>query len=352
MINRRDFGKGLLGSIALLGLPRRVLGAAIDSRISGVRMGLQSACFTFSGMGLDDIVKTMVSVGLGEIDVMSEHVENYLGAPGIQLPGTGRPGPWARGNNPAAAGGRAGEAPAPAAPPGTPGPQGAPRTEGGTSGTGPGRAGGFGRGMDPAAREALRKWRLEIGLDRYQAVAKKFTDAGLKFFSYNLSFNDSFTDEEIEKGLLMTRALGTRIITASSPLSVFPRVASLAEKHDVIVALHNHTTGPDEFAKATAISQNFWINLDVGHFFAMGHDPVSYLREHHARVTNIHIKDRKKDQGREMPFGEGDTPLKEVLRLVRDQKYDFPVCIEYVGPDGPPVELTRCFDYCKAVLRS
>ena len=29
------------------------------------------------------------------IDVMSEHVENYLGAP-VQLPGTGRPGPWAR----------------------------------------------------------------------------------------------------------------------------------------------------------------------------------------------------------------------------------------------------------------
>ena len=64
------------------------------------------------------------------------------------------------------------------------------------------------------------------------------------------------------------------------------------------------------------------------------------------------VKDRQKNQGREMPFGEGDTPLKEVLLLVRDQKYDFPVCIEYVGPDGPVAELTRCFDYCKAVLQS
>ena len=48
-----------------------------------------------------------------------------------------------------------------------------------------------------------------------------------------------------------------------------------------------------------------------------------------------------------MPFGQGDTPLKEVLVLIRREKYDFPVCIEYVGPDGPPAELTRCFDYCK-----
>jgi sugar phosphate isomerase/epimerase len=334
MLNRREFGRGVLGSMAVMGLPVQSNRASIDSRVNGVRMGLQSACFTFSGMGLDEIVKTMGSVGLAEIDVMSEHVEHYLGAPGIQLPGTGRQGPWARSNAEGTPRGRADQpAGAAAAAPG-------------------GRAGGFGRGMDPAVREALRKWRIEVGLDRYRAVAKTFTDAGLKFFSYNLSFNDSYTDEEIEKGLLATRALGTRIITASSPLTVLPRVAPLAEKHDVIVALHNHTTGPDEFAKVMAMSKNFWVNLDVGHFFAMGHDPVSYLREHHARITNIHVKDRKKDQGREMPFGQGDTPLKEVLLLIRDRKYDLPVCIEYVGPDGPAVELKRCLDYCRSVLNS
>ena len=93
-------------------------------------------------------------------------------------------------------------------------------------------------------------------------------------------------------------------------------------------------------------------SLDVGHFFASGHDPLAYIRAHHARITNIHVKDRMANNGREMPFGEGQTPLAETLRLVRDSKYDFPVCIEYVGPDGPAVELKRCFDYCKAVLKS
>ena len=197
----------------------------------------------------------------------------------------------------------------------------------------------------------MRKWRLDVSLDRYREVAKKFTDAGLTFYSYNLSFNDSYTDEEIEKGLEMTKALGTKIITASSPLTVLPRVAPLAEKHNVIVALHNHTTGPEEFAQAMALSKNMWVNLDIGHFFASGHDPLAYLREHHARITNVHVKDRQKNQGREMPFGQGDTPLKEALLLIRREKYDFPVCIEYVGPDGPAVELKRCFDYCKGVLQ-
>jgi hypothetical protein len=88
--SRRDFGR-----IALAGIPlARGLGA-INSTISGVRMGVQSASFTFSGIDVDGIIKTLNDVGLAEIDVMSEHIENYLGGP-VQLPGTGRLGPWAR----------------------------------------------------------------------------------------------------------------------------------------------------------------------------------------------------------------------------------------------------------------
>jgi sugar phosphate isomerase/epimerase len=330
MYTRREFSKTVLLASPALRFLQSGKAPRVNSTIRGVRMGLQSACFTFSGMALDDIVATMVKVGLAEIDVMSEHVENYLGAPGVQLPGTGRPGPWvARGAaNTTGGAGASNQAAPPAAPRGA------------------------GRGMDPAVRQALRDWRLGVSLDRYRAVAKKFTDAGLTFYSYNLSFNDSYTDEEIEKGLEMTKALGTRIITASSPLTVLPRVAPLAERHGVIVALHNHTNGPDDFASAMALGKNMWVNLDVGHFFASGHDPIAYLKEHHARITNLHVKDRQKNQGREMPFGQGDTPLKEVLLLVRKEKYDFPVCIEYVGPDGPVAELTRCFDYCKSVLVS
>lgn len=313
-LTRRQFG-------AFMAATPFVAAGSTYPTVNGVRIGLQSASFTYSGMGLDDIIKTMHNLGLAEIDVMSEHVENYLGAP-VQLPGTGRPGPWV------------------------------PRPAGQTGrGRGPGpAAGGFGRGGDPVARENLRKWRLAADLDKFRAVGKKFRDSGLNFFSYNLSFNDSFTDEEIDKGMLMTKALGTRIITASSPVSIFPRLAPFVEKHDIIIGIHNHTLGPEDFAQAMAASPNVWVNLDVGHFFASGYDPVAYLKEHHARITNIHIKDRKAHNGPEMPFGQGDTPLKAVLLLVQREKYDFPVCIEYVGPDGPPVELKRCLDYCKTVL--
>ena len=99
-----------------------------------------------------------------------------------------------------------------------------------------------------------------------------------------------------------------------------------------------------------SLSEKFWVNLDVGHYFASGYDPLAYLKEHHSRITNIHIKDRKKNQGAEMPFGEGETPLREVLLLLKKERYNFPACIEYVGPAGPAIELSKCLQYCKDVL--
>lgn len=321
MITRRTFTTTALSAIALLktgsvtGWAQNPKVAPIDSTIDGVLVGVQSASFTFSGMGIKEIISTMRSVGLSTIDCMSEHVENYLGAP-VPLPGAGRPGPWV---------------PRPPRPAGS-------------------RPRGF-PPPDPAKREALRQWRLNVDDSKFKEVGQMFTDAGLKFFSYNLSFDDTFTDAEIEKGFLMTKALGTRIITASSPVEVFPRLKPFAEKHDVIVALHNHTIGPKEFEQAMSMSEKFWVNLDVGHFFASGHDPVSYIKEHHARITNIHIKDRNSNGGASVPFGDGETPLIATFQLLKENKYGFPACIEYVGPAGPAIELASCLQYCKDAIK-
>jgi hypothetical protein len=52
MINRREFGQRALTLIAGVPLLKIApLAAQVNSRINGVRTGLQSACFTFSGIG-------------------------------------------------------------------------------------------------------------------------------------------------------------------------------------------------------------------------------------------------------------------------------------------------------------
>ena len=220
--------------------------------------------------------------------------------------------------------------------------------------------------MTPEMREAMRKqreetrqWRLTVSLDHFKDIRKKFDTAGIKLQAYNYSFNDSFTDEEIERGFQMAQALGVKFITASSTVSAAKRVAPFADKYKITVAMHGHSniTDPNEFAKpesfaaAMAMSKYFAVNLDIGHFFAAGFDPIAYITEHHARITNLHLKDRKKDNGANVPWGEGDTPIKQVLQLLKQKKWDIPANIEYeYRGEDTVAEVRKCFQYCKQAL--
>jgi sugar phosphate isomerase/epimerase len=209
--------------------------------------------------------------------------------------------------------------------------------------------------------EELKQWRLATPLSYFQDIRKKFDRAGIELFAYNLSFNDGFSDEEIDRGFEMAKALGVKVITASSTITAAKRVAPYAEKHKIKVAMHGHSNlkdpnqfaTPESFAKAMAMTPWFYVNLDIGHFFAAGFDPVAYIQEHHDRILVLHLKDRKKNNGPGVPMGEGDTPVKQVLLLLKEKRWPIPGNIEYEygGPQLDSVaEVRKCFDYCKKVL--
>jgi sugar phosphate isomerase/epimerase len=308
LYSRREFGKLALAAVPTIRWHEASASSGIgtvDSRVGGVRIGVQS--YSFRTMPLDDAIKAMADIGIGECELFSGHVEL-------------RPPPGAFGG--------------PGAPP-----------------------------VDPAVRaawrEKLRDWRLTTPLDHFAVVRKKFDAAGIKLQAYNISFNDSFTDAEIDRGFEMAKALGAGFITASSTLSAAKRVVPFAEKHQVTVAMHNHANlvDPNEFAKpesfaaAMAMSKRFAVNLDIGHFVAANFDPLSYIEQHYDRITNLHLKDRKKSDGANLPWGEGDTPIKQVLQLLKTKKYDIPANIEYeYKGDDTVAEVKKCFEYCRAAL--
>ena len=210
------------------------------------------------------------------------------------------------------------------------------------------------------SREDLRKWRLSVSMDEYRAVRRKFDAAGINLYAYNLSFNDSFTDPEIDRSFEAAKALGVEVITASATVSSAKRVAPFADKHKMMVAYHGHSDvkDPNQFAKpesftaALAMSKYFAINLDIGHFTAANYDPVEYIRGNHEKILVLHLKDRKRDQGANTPWGEGDTKIKETLQLLKREKYPMRALIEYEyrGTADSTTEVRKCFEYCKAAL--
>jgi sugar phosphate isomerase/epimerase len=224
----------------------------------------------------------------------------------------------------------------------------------------------FGRGGNVTpeerqkARADLRRWRVETPLDHFQTIRKKFDAAGIRIWAFNYSPDVRFSDEEIDRGFMIAKALGAEIITASATLESARKIAPFAEKHRMVVAMHNHSNTkdpnefatPESFAAAMAVSKYFKVNLDIGHFTAANYDAVAFLNEHHASVTNLHLKDRKRDQGDNVPWGMGNTPIREVLQLLKREKWPIRAYVEYEhrGTAGPVDEVKTCFAYAKQAL--
>jgi len=149
-------------------------------------------------------------------------------------------------------------------------------------------------------------------------------------------------------------------MTASTTLTMAKRTVPFFQKRNLMLALHGHSNlhdpiqfaTPDSFEQGLAMSPLYRVNLDIGHFSAAGFDSIGFIRAHHEKITNLHLKDRKSHDGPNEPFGRGDTPIKPVLQLLKHEGYPFPADIEYeyAGAGSSVQEVGKCLDYVRAAL--
>jgi sugar phosphate isomerase/epimerase len=209
-------------------------------------------------------------------------------------------------------------------------------------------------------REAVRKWRLSTPDAYFADIGQRFARAGIEILAFNFLLKDDCTDAEVERGFAIAKLLGTAVITASTTLTMAKRTVPFAQRHEIVVAMHNHSnlTDPNQFAtpesfeQALTMSPLYWINLDLGHYCASGFDPLPFIRKHHKRISNLHLKDRIKNDGPNRPFGQGDTPIEAVLRLNKTERWRIPCVIEYeyAGTEDAVKELAKCLAYAKGAL--
>lgn len=228
--------------------------------------------------------------------------------------------------------------------------------------------GGPGRGpTDPVMRQALRDWRRSRPMDVFERARRKFTDAGIEIYSCMYNFADDLSDDELEFTFDVAKVLGTRIISANCTTASIARAAKAAERHQIYVAAHAENApfdrNPDgmvyekNLVAALGHSPFIRVTLDTGHFTAFGGDSVAFVRRYHDRIANLHLKDRlrraeDRNDVNTTEWGRGDAPLVDVLRLMRDEKYPFPACIEYEYAGKRPAveEVQACLDYARRAL--
>lgn len=292
-ISRRGLAK-----LALAGLPAARAFAGANSFYKGVQFGICS--YSFRGLGLDELIRQMAAVPMGQLELENVFIE----------PGAG------------------------------------------------------GRGQTPEQREAVRRWRLTVPLDEIRAIRHRLDDAGIDVYAYNIPVNSSFTEDELDRVFRIARLLGAQAVNSATTLPMVPLLAAAAERCNMRVGLHPTGSAaiPDaigsgeSYRKALAISPRIGANPDLNGWRAWGPDPLAFLREIGSRITTMHTHDSKPAEPRAVavPLGEGTNPIRDVLRLIQKEKFTFVAMLEriYNVPEGSDnvVELRRSLSYCQAIL--
>ena len=309
-MNRRDFGK-----LALASLPASTLSAKPNSKFGGVQIGAITYCFRSLPSSAPELLKYCTDLGISAVELMGDAAENFAGAPATRPPAFG--------------GGR--------------------------------------RELTPEQRATLQKlaaerkaWRLSVSMQKYKDLRKMYNDAGVSIEIVKLSLDDKMSNEEYDYVFNVAKALGSHSVTMELPKDekLTQRIGDFAAKHKIYAGYHNHTqVNASSWDRALAQSKYNSINLDCGHFTtAINGSPIPFIKANASRITSFHLKDRKfqTEGGDNLPWGKGSTPIKDVLQLMKKEKYKWPanVELEYAIGEGTTVmaEMKKCLDFCKEAL--
>ncbi|WP_316743096.1 sugar phosphate isomerase/epimerase [Pedobacter antarcticus] len=307
-ISRRQFiGAGAIAATGMLFLSNTSFAASFlrvankpNSVINGVQIGVITYSFRSMPGTAEDLLKYCIDCNINAIELMGGAAENYAGAP---------------------------------------------KRVADQSGT------------DFAQKTA--DWRAGVAMDKFKELRKIYNDAGVSIYAWKPNaLGATNTDAEIDYAFNVAKALGCNQVTVELPEEAqTKRLGDFGAKHKMMLGYHAHTQATPTLWD-TALNQSKYngINLDIGHYASgTSSSPIPFIEKYHDRITSMHIKDRKFHDGPNAPWGAGDTPIKEVLQLMKKKKYKFPATIEleYTIPTGSDAvtEVKKCRAYAADALK-
>ena len=208
----------------------------------------------------------------------------------------------------------------------------------------------------------MSEWRInEASPEKYRELKAMFDKAGIHIHTVKFS-PARWSDAEIDYAFESAKILGAKAVTNEIGHEAAERLGPFAEKHDMYAVFHNHGQPGDtafHFEDFLAYSPNNMLNLDVGHYFgATGKNPTEIIRKLQDRIYSIHLKDKTGPSGyppdSNTPWGQGDTPLGDILKLIQVNQWDIycDIELEYEIPEGSNavIETGKCVQYARNIL--
>jgi sugar phosphate isomerase/epimerase len=320
-ITRREFGRvALVGAPAVGALLRGSLAEAAAqstppmSRWAGVQVGLNVpySFGTGNNISAEDLLKRIVEVGVGALELRNQPVEHFLGSPSVRA---------------AAEAAKGGNAPRPTPP-------------------------------TPEQKAEAKAWRLGAPTGKLKELRQLYEKAGVLIDVLKVDDIYTVSDEEVDYFFQMARDLGARAISAELPTAAgdTKRIGAFADKHKIFMAYHHHAQAGAARYEALFPEAKFnGANIDIGHWTATQNaSPLPFITKYHDRIPHIHVKDRRLNGGENTPFGQGDTQIREILQAIRDNKWKITPVIEfeYKVPEGSDrvTEIKKSVAFCRQVL--
>jgi sugar phosphate isomerase/epimerase len=289
-----------------------------DSKFGGVQIGAITYSWRSMPCNVEDILQYCLKTGINSIELMGDAAEKYAGLP--QSP-----------TRPA---------------------QGVVLTDA--------QIAEFEKASKEAS-EAQRKWRISASMKKYKDLREMYNDAGVDIHIVKFS-PENWSDKEIDYAFNAAKVLGTKGVTNEIGDNSAKRLGPFAQKHGMYAIFHQHLQ-PGEpgwsFDKFLDYSPANMLNFDAGHYFgATGLHPNGIIERLHNRIVSIHLKDKTGPKGTppntNMPWGKGETPIADILLLIKKNKWPINVDIEleYPVPEGSDAvaEVIKCVEFCRGIL--
>ena len=323
----------------------------LNSKFAGVQCGTITYSFK-EGAGVEDTINNCIIAGVSSIELMSQGIETYLGAPENPIQRGGFGGPMPRGPMPGG---------------------GAPGRGGMPGGGGPGRMQqqeltDEEKVLQAKYNEEIAVWRNDPAtLKKWEELAKKFKGAGIEV--HILKYEGASTDDEYDYAFAAAKAMGAVGITTELSEESCKTFGTHAERNGMLAIYHNHgqyaSMAVEEIEKWLSYSPANRLNLDIGHYYGFGFNnstglnPIEMIDRFSDKIVSVHFKDKtaidnETESNQNQVWGQGETPIREILKHIRDNYPHFycDVELEYsiAAWSNSAKEVGKCIRYMREAL--